>query len=79
MSFNTREETAAFAKNAALAFPCRLTPDAQWRWRMGPTKIQRPAAWSASVFLIDGGIAPIYGNVNPRDHAARILAGLLFP
>jgi peroxiredoxin Q/BCP len=79
--FNSPEENAAFAKKHGFNFP--LLSDAERTTAIAYGACENAKARYADrvSFLIDehGVIARVYDKVNPRDHAARILADLLSP
>lgn len=79
ISFNTPEENAAFAKKHGFNFP--LLSDTGRTTAIAYGACDDPKARYAEriSFLIDesGRIARVYGSVNPRDHAAQILAGMM--
>jgi peroxiredoxin Q/BCP len=81
VSFNSPEENAAFAKKHGFGFP--LLSDTGRTTALAYGACEDPKARYADrvSFLIDesGGISRMYDNVNPRDHAARILADFLSP
>jgi peroxiredoxin Q/BCP len=79
ISFNTPEENAAFAKKHGFNFP--LLSDGARAAAIAYGACGDPQARYAEriSFLIDesGQIAQVYDSVNPRDHAARILADMI--
>ena len=79
VSFNTPEENAAFAKKHGFEFP--LLSDSGHAMAIAYGACEDPKARYAEriSFLIDesGQIARVYDSVNPRDHAAQVLAGLM--
>lgn len=79
VSFDSVEQNGAFARKYALGFPLLSDVERAVATAYGACddlKASRPERVS---FLIDeqGVIASVYDRVDPRDHAARVLADLL--
>jgi peroxiredoxin Q/BCP len=79
VSFNTPEENAAFAKKHGFNFPLLSDTGRAAALAYGACEDSKARYAERVSFLIDesGRIARVYDSVNPRDHAAQILAGLL--
>jgi thioredoxin-dependent peroxiredoxin len=79
VSFNSREENAAFARKNDFAFPILSDTNRAVAVAYGACDDVRARYAERVSFLIDeqGAVARIYDRVDPRDHPARVLADLL--
>jgi peroxiredoxin Q/BCP len=79
VSFNTPEENAAFAKKHDFNFPLLSDTGRSAAVAYGACEDLKARYAERISFLIDenGRIAQVYDSVNPRDHAAQILAGMM--
>jgi thioredoxin-dependent peroxiredoxin len=78
-SFNGVEQNAGFARKNDFHFPLLSDTTRAVALAYGVCSDQKARYPERMSFLIDehGRIARVYDEVNPRDHAARILEGLL--
>jgi peroxiredoxin Q/BCP len=78
-SFNTVEENAAFAAKQGLAFPLVCDTDHALALHYGACADLKARYPDRISVLIDelGKVARVYDSVDPRDHAARVLADLI--
>lgn len=79
VSFNTVEENRAFADKYSFRFPILSDGARATALEYGACEGPRAAHADRISFLIDeqGRIARIYDQVDPRDHAAKVLADVL--
>ena len=79
VSFNTPEENAAFARKHGFNFALLSDSDRSAAIAYGACEDRKARYADRVSFLIDenGMIERVYSNVDPRDHAARILAELI--
>jgi peroxiredoxin Q/BCP len=79
VSFNTPEENAAFAKKNAFNFPLLSDTNRAVGMAYGACEDSKARYADRISILIDenGKIERLYESVNPRDHAARILADMI--
>jgi peroxiredoxin Q/BCP len=78
-SFNTVEENAAFAAKQGLAFPLVCDTDHVLALHYGACADLKARYPDRISVLIDelGKVVRVYDSVDPRDHAARVLADLI--
>jgi thioredoxin-dependent peroxiredoxin len=78
-SFNTVEENAAFARKFGFNFPILCDTSRTLGMVYGACDDSKARYADRISFLIDeeGKIARVYDSVNPRDHAARVLADMM--
>ncbi len=78
-SFNTLEENAEFAQKHGLDFPLLCDIGRALALAYGACDNSKARYPERISVLIDeqGRVARIYDNVDPRDHAARVLADLI--
>lgn len=78
-SFNTAEQNAAFAKKLGVKFPLLCDTGRQLGMAYGACTDAHAQCAERVSFLIgpDGNIERVYGQVDPRDHPARVLADLM--
>ncbi len=79
VSFDSAEDNAAFARKLLLKFPLLCDVDRAVALAYGACDHPRAPQAQRVSFLIDeqGAIARVYDQVDPRDHAARVLAEIL--
>jgi peroxiredoxin Q/BCP len=78
-SFNSTEENAAFAEQLGLDFPLLSDTDRTMALAYGACDDAKARYPDRVSVLIDesGRVARVYDQVDPRDHAARVLADLI--
>jgi thioredoxin-dependent peroxiredoxin len=78
-SFDTVEENAAFARKLGLDFPLLCDTSRVLALAYGACQDLKARYPERISVLIDehGRVTRIYGHVDPRDHAARVLADLI--
>jgi peroxiredoxin Q/BCP len=78
-SFDPVEENAAFARKLNLDFPLLSDTDRSLALAYGACQDPRARSPERISVLIDeqGRVMRVYDKVDPRDHAARVLADLL--
>jgi thioredoxin-dependent peroxiredoxin len=79
ISFNDIERNDEFASKYALPFPLLCDTDRTVGLAYGACDDRKARQAQRISFLIDedGKIARVYDSVNPRDHAAQVLADVL--
>jgi thioredoxin-dependent peroxiredoxin len=78
-SLNTVEDNAAFARKNGFTFPLLCDTDRSISVAYGACDGVKDRYSERISFLIDeqGTVARVYDSVNPRDHAAQVLADVL--
>ena len=80
-SFDQVEDNAAFAQRLGLSFPLLCDSDRSVALAYGACQDPRARYPDRVSVLIDeqGRVMRVYDQVDPRDHAARVLADLIDP
>ena len=80
-SFDQVEDNAAFAQRLGLSFPLLCDSDRSVALAYGACQDPRARYPDRVSVLIDeqGRVIRVYDQVDPRDHAARVLADLIDP
>jgi thioredoxin-dependent peroxiredoxin len=80
-SFDCVEDNAAFAEKLGLDFPLLCDTTRELAFAYGACEDRKARYPDRISVLIDesGRIARVYDQVDPRDHAARVLADLIEP
>ncbi len=78
-SFNSVEQNAAFAQKNGFNFPLLCDTDRTLGMACGACASPKDRYAKRVSVLIDeaGKVMGFYDNVNPRDHAAQVLADLI--
>ena len=78
-SLNTVEDNAAFARKNGFTFPLLCDTDRSIGVAYGACDGVKDRYAKRISFLIDeqGAVARVYDSVDPRDHAAQILADIM--